>query len=94
MHNKWQSVAANCGKESLASNQVVGGSNPSGCAKFIKHLAHFRKLELPHKNKNIKVVIGGCGVILGSVRNSDRFTYRPMTLGATLPKAHTGVVQA
>ena len=61
MYNYWQIGAENCGKESLASNQEVGGSNLSGCAKLIKHLAHFRKFELPHKNKNIKVVIGGWG---------------------------------
>ena len=41
-----------------------------------------------------KVVIDGWGTIVGSVCNSDRFAYRSMTLGATLPKAHTGVVQA
>ena len=59
MYNYWQIGAENCGKESLASNQVAGGSNPSGRTKLIKHLAHFRKLELSHKNKNIKVVIDG-----------------------------------
>ena len=29
----------------LASNQVVGGSSPSGRAKLIKHLRHLRKFE-------------------------------------------------
>ena len=43
---------------------------------------------------NSKVVIDGWGTIVGSVFKSDRFAYRSMTLGATLPKAHTGVVQA
>ena len=32
MYNKWQSGAENGGKERLASNQVVGGSSPSGRA--------------------------------------------------------------
>ena len=50
MYNYWQIGAENGGKEYLASNQVVGGSNPSGRAKFINDLAHFRKLELPHKS--------------------------------------------
>ena len=56
MYNKRQTGAENGGKEHLASNQVVGGSNPSGCANLIKHLAHFRKFESSNKNKNIKVV--------------------------------------
>ena len=67
MYNKRQDGAENNGNEYLASNQVVGGSNLSGCANLIKHLAHFRKLELSHKNKNIKVVIGGWGTTVGSV---------------------------
>ena len=58
MCNNWRGCAENWRKESLASNQVVGGSSPSGRAKFIKHLADFRKLESSHKNKNVKVVIG------------------------------------
>ena len=72
MYNYWQIGAENCGKESLASNQVVGGSNPSGCAKFIKHLAHFRKIEssnetaISNRFLNFKVVIGGWGVIVWS----------------------------
>ena len=32
MYNYWQIGAENCGKEPLASNQVVGGSKPSGRA--------------------------------------------------------------
>ena len=53
MYNYWLGWGENGGNEYLASNQAVGGSNPSGCAKFIKHLAHFRKFESSHKNKNI-----------------------------------------
>ena len=53
MYNKRQTGAENGGKEPLASNQVVGGSSPSGRAIFIKHLAHFRKLELSHKSPSV-----------------------------------------
>ena len=53
MYNIWQIRAENGGKEPLASNQVVGSSNLSGRAKFIKHLAHFRKLELSHKSPSV-----------------------------------------
>ena len=67
MYNYWQIGAENCGKEPLASNQVVEGSNPSGCAKLINHLAHFRKFESSNKNKNLKVVIGGWKNTVGSV---------------------------
>jgi len=52
MYNKRQTGAENGGKVPLASNQVVGGSSPSGRAKFINGLAHFRKLESSNKNKN------------------------------------------
>ena len=34
MYNKWQTGVENEGKVQLASNQVVGGSNPSGRAIF------------------------------------------------------------
>ena len=78
MYNYWQIGAENCGKESLASNQVVGGSNPFGCANLIKHLRHFRKFESSNKNTNIKVVIDGCRAIVGSVFKSYRFAYRPV----------------
>ena len=61
MYNKQHGCAENGEKEYLASNQMVGGSNPSGRAKFINDLAHFRKLELLHKNRNIKVVISALG---------------------------------
>ena len=67
MYNYWHGCAENGGKAPLASNQVVGGSNPSGCAKFINDLTHFRKFESSQKNKYIKVVIGGWGTIVGSV---------------------------
>ncbi|SVC40334.1 uncharacterized protein METZ01_LOCUS293188, partial [marine metagenome] len=50
MYNKRQSGAEKRGKEPLASNQVVGGSNLSGRAKVINDLAHFRKLESSHKS--------------------------------------------
>ena len=50
MYNKRQTGAENGGKEYLASNREVGGSNPSGRAIFFKDLTHFRKLELSHKN--------------------------------------------
>ena len=53
MYNYWHGCAENGGKEYLASNQVVGGSNPSGCAKVINDLAHFRKLELSHKSPSV-----------------------------------------
>ena len=59
MYNYWQIGAENCGKESLASNQVVGGSNPFGRAKFINDLAHFRKFESSNNNKNINVLERG-----------------------------------
>ena len=45
MYNNRQIGAEIGGKEYLASNQVVGGSSPSGRAKFIKYLTHFRKFE-------------------------------------------------
>ena len=44
MYNNRRIDAENGGKEYLASNQVVGGSNPSGRAIVFKHLAHFRKI--------------------------------------------------
>ena len=50
MYNNRQIGAENGGKEYLASNQVVGSSNPSGRAKLIKHLAHFRKIESSHRS--------------------------------------------
>ena len=49
MYNYWQIGAENGVKVPLASNQVVGGSNPSGCAKHATHLTHFRKFESSHK---------------------------------------------
>ena len=61
MYNYWHGCAENGGKEYLASNQVVGGSNPSGCAIFINPLTHIRKLVSAHKNKNLKVVINVLG---------------------------------
>ena len=79
MYNKRQTGAKNGGKVPLASNQVVGSSNLSGRANLIKHLTHFRTFESSQKNKNIKVVIDGCGAIVGIVCNSDRFAYRSMT---------------
>ena len=66
MCNNWQSGAENERNERLASNQVVGGSNPSERAIFFNDLTHFRKLASAHKNKNIKVVNYGCGAIVGS----------------------------
>ena len=48
MYNKQQNGAENRRKESLASNRVVGGSNPSERANLINHLTHFRKFELSH----------------------------------------------
>jgi len=41
MYNYSHVCAKNWRKEYVASNQVVGGSNPSGRAKFIKHLGRF-----------------------------------------------------
>ena len=67
MCDNWQIGAENGGKVPLASNQVVGGSNPSGCAKFIKHLTHFRTFESSHSNLNFKVVIDGGGTVVGSI---------------------------
>ena len=69
MYNKRQTDAENCGREPLASNQVVESSNLSGRAKVIKHLTHFRKFESSHKNKNTKVVIDGWGTIIGSIQS-------------------------
>ena len=80
MYNKRQNGAENWRKEYLASNQVVGGSSPSGRAIFINDLAHFRKFESSHKNKNIKVVIGGWGATVGSVSKSDRIRNSSMNL--------------
>ena len=54
MYNNRQIGAENGGKMPLASN-------PSGCAKLIKHLTHFRKFESSHSILNFKVVIGGWG---------------------------------
>ena len=65
MDNYWQIGPENCGREPLASNQVVESSNLSGRAKVIKHLTHFRKFESSHKNKNTKVVIDGWGTTGG-----------------------------
>ena len=59
MYNKRQTGAENGGKEPLASNQAVGGSNPSGRAQVINDLAHFRKLESSNKNKNFNVLERG-----------------------------------
>ena len=70
MYNYWQIGAENGRKVPLASNQVVGGSNPSGCAKFINDLAHFRKLASAQSNKNIKVVIDGCPDACSTKRGS------------------------
>ena len=56
MYNKWQTGAENWRKESLASNQVVGSSNPSGRAIFINPLTHIRKLASTHKNKNVNAL--------------------------------------
>jgi len=72
MYNYSHVCANNWQKEYAASNQVVGGSNPSGCAKLIKHLAHFRKFELSHKNKNIKVVIYDCETMIALKQTSER----------------------
>ena len=63
MYNNRQIDAENGGKEYLASNQVVGGSNPSGCTKLINDLTHIRKLASAHKNKNLKVVIDDWGTV-------------------------------
>ena len=41
MYNNRQIGVENGGKVPLASNQVVGGSNPPGYATFLKHLGHF-----------------------------------------------------
>ena len=67
IYNKWQSGAENGGKEYLASNQVIGSSNRSGRTIFFNGLTHFGKIESSHKNRQIKVVIGGWGVIAGSI---------------------------
>ena len=44
MYNYWQIGAENYGKEPLASNQVVGSSNLSGCAKFNRALKVLLKI--------------------------------------------------
>ena len=67
MYNYWNGCAENGGKVPLASSQVVGGSNPSGCAELINDLTHIRKLASAHKIKNIKVVIDVWGTIVGRV---------------------------
>ncbi|HIO01152.1 MAG TPA: hypothetical protein EYN14_04230 [Alphaproteobacteria bacterium] len=67
MYNKRQTGAENWRKESLASNQVVGGSNPSGRANLIKHLGHLRKSRVSRKCLASKVVIGSWGAIVGSI---------------------------
>ena len=51
MYNKRQTDVENGGKEYLPSNQVVGGSSPSGRAKVINDLAHFRKFESSHNSR-------------------------------------------
>ena len=62
MYNNRHGCRDNWRKEYVASNQVVGGSNLSGCAKVINDLARFRKLNCPtkrqtsNKNKNSKVL--------------------------------------
>ena len=74
MYNYWRGCLKNGGNESLASNRVVGDSNPSGCAKYITHLTHSSaNLHPPtnhqssHKNKNTKVVIDSWSTIVGGV---------------------------
>ncbi len=73
MCDNWRGCAENWGKESLASNQVVGDSNPSGCAKFIKHLRCLRKGSLSEINsivRNNSELQGGnrwLGATVGSV---------------------------
>ena len=37
MYNYWRGCAENGGNEYLASNRVVGDSNPSGCTIFSKN---------------------------------------------------------
>ena len=65
MYNYWYGCAVNPEKEYLASNQVVGGSNLSERAKYIKHLTHFRKFHLPietqtsHSNLIFNVAVVG-----------------------------------
>ena len=54
MYDKRQTDAENGGLEPLASNQVVGGSNPSGRAKVINDLTRFRKIELSNKTPNVQ----------------------------------------
>ena len=44
-------------KEYLASNQVVGGSNPSGRAKFFNDLGHLTKSRVSEIIRTLKVVI-------------------------------------
>ena len=67
MYNNRHGCRDNWRKEYVASNQVVGSSNLSGRAIFFNHLAYFRKIESSNKNKNIKVVIGGWGTVVGSI---------------------------
>ena len=47
MYNNWQIGAENGEKEYLASNQVVGGSNPSGRAIKSNTYSHLKKIILP-----------------------------------------------
>ena len=59
MYNKRQNGAEKCGIDYLASNQVVGGSSPSGHAKFINALALFRTFESSPKIGNVNVLERG-----------------------------------
>ena len=84
----------------IAHNQTIGSSNLSGRANLIKHLTLLTEIEssyilqkslyfFVHQDGNRR--LGGCR---RSFSNPGRFAYSSMTMSTTLPKAHTGVVQA
>ena len=54
MYNYWQIGAENGGKEYLASNQVVGGSNPSGRAIIFNDLGHLTKSRVSEINRIVR----------------------------------------
>ena len=66
IYNKRQTGAENGGKEPLASNQAVGGSNPSGYAMFSMTYNVSEKISSPIETRfsywilTFKVVIDDC----------------------------------
>ena len=54
MYNYWQIGAENCGREPLASNQVVGSSNLSGRAIISMSYGVLKNYKFPKKAKVLK----------------------------------------